>query len=62
MDKYVRLTQIMKDENGNPVVRCAFYQTDSCLRIHRCEECKVFQNILNMLCAFENIYTEDNKN
>ena len=59
MNDYVRLTKRMIDrETGEQVVRCANYQTDGCLHTHSCEECKVFQSILNMLCAFEDIYTE----
>lgn len=54
----MRLTKIIKDENGNERVCCALYDTPDC-QIHKvahCGQCPAMAGILNQLNIFENAY------
>ena len=62
---YTKLTKIVT-VNGAECIACAYYGTDRC-RIHKeertpdCCHCKVMGAILNQLHAFEEVFTEKEK-
>lgn len=62
MKKYIPLTkQIIKD--GKQMAVCCLYDTDKCHQLHNgvCANCPMFNNIVEMLNVFENIYIEKDK-
>ena len=63
MLKYTPLTKRIEksdDETGSRTVECAFADGGFCRSVHKnCRECAVFDSILKMLNAFEEIYLEE---
>lgn len=66
MKNYERLTKRIVDEHGKSLAVCRYFGTDMCQTIHtsqNCLYCPMLQCLLEQLCVFEDVYTEeDNAN
>lgn len=58
MITYKQLTKKVTDANGNQMIVCRFHGTEEC-QIHKpngCNNCQMFNAIINQLNIFEEIY------
>lgn len=62
MEKYYRLTKKIQNDDGTSSIQCTLKDTEQCLSIHNdCSKCPIFNAILEHLCAYEDIYTDEDE-
>ena len=60
MEKFTKLTKIIKDEAGNESVVCAFFGTEKCRAIHNdgCTTCPMIAAMMNQLSLLEDYFIQ----